>query len=88
VQWTLPGEYRDTSPCLAFASGVLYFQGSPQIRPAPKPSGTLYALDLASHEILWAFTRSGKHSDWSFGYVTPVDSGLWVDSYQAMLKLQ
>jgi hypothetical protein len=26
--------------------------------------------------------------NWSFSFVTPVDGGLWVDSYQALVKLQ
>jgi len=32
--------------------------------------------------------RPTAEANWPFGYVTPVDGGLWVDSYQALIKLQ
>ena len=50
--------------------------------------GTLHALDLDTQKILWSYTRKTAEPNWSFGYVTPVDGGLWVDSYQALVKLQ
>jgi outer membrane protein assembly factor BamB len=86
--WELPGKFRDTSPAMAVAGNVLYFQGSPDRRPAAASSGTLYALDLDSHTLLWSFSRPTAEPNWSFGHVTPVDGGLWVDSYQALVKLQ
>jgi hypothetical protein len=73
---------------MAVAGNVLYFQGSPDTRPATTPSGTLHALDLDSHTILWSFSRPTAERNWAFGHVTPVDGGLWVDSYQALVKLQ
>ena len=86
--WEVPGKFRETSPAMAVAGNVLYFQGSPDSRPATAPSGTLYALDLDSHTILWSFSRPTAERNWAFGHVTPVDGGLWVDSYQALVKLQ
>jgi outer membrane protein assembly factor BamB len=88
VVWELPGRYRDQVPALAAAGGVLYFQGSPNARPAPSTSGTLHALDLATRELLWSFTRPTEEPNWAFGYLLPVDGGLWVDSYKTLLKLQ
>jgi outer membrane protein assembly factor BamB len=86
--WEVPGKFRETSPAMAVAGNVLYFQGSPDTRPATAPSGTLHALDLDSHTILWSFSRPTAERNWAFGHVTPVDGGLWVDSYQALVKLQ
>ena len=86
--WEIPGKYREASPAMAVAGNVLYFQGSPDSRPATAPSGTLHALDLDSRTILWSFSRPTAERNWAFGHVTPVDGGLWVDSYQALVKLQ
>jgi eukaryotic-like serine/threonine-protein kinase len=86
--WEIAGKYRDTSPATAVAGSVLYFQGSPDSKPAAAPAGTLYALDLDSRSILWSFTRPTAEPNWAFGAVTPVDGGLWVGSYKAMVKLQ
>jgi outer membrane protein assembly factor BamB len=86
--WELAGQYRETSPALAVAGNVLYFQGSPDSQPAKAPTGTLYALDLDTRRILWSFSRPTAEANWAFGHVTPVDGGLWVDSYQALVKLQ
>jgi outer membrane protein assembly factor BamB len=86
--WELPGEYNLSAPSTAVAGNVLYFQGSPQSRPAPYHSGTLYALDLDTHAVLWSFTRPTAEKNWPFGSVTPVRDGLWVDSYKALVKLQ
>ena len=58
------------------------------MKPAAAARGTLHALDLTTREILWSFTRPTQEANWSFGTVTPVDGGLWVDSYQALVKLQ
>jgi hypothetical protein len=86
--WELAGQYRDAAPSMAVAGNVLYFQGSPDSKPAKAPGGTLHALDLDSRAILWSFSRQTAEPNWSFGFVTPVDGGLWVDSYQALVKLQ
>jgi outer membrane protein assembly factor BamB len=86
--WEIAGQYRDSSPALAVAGNVLYFQGSPGVRPGAAPGATLHALDLGSRSILWSFSRPTAEPDWPFGCVTPVDRGLWVSSYQALLKLQ
>lgn len=88
--WEIPGKYHLnlSSRSLAVAGNVLYFQGSPQSQPAPSSSGTLYALDLDTRAVLWSFTRPTAEKNWSFGSVTPVNDGLWVDSYKALVKLQ
>jgi outer membrane protein assembly factor BamB len=86
--WEIPGQYRDTWPSMGVSGNVLYFQGSPTIKPAPAAGGTLHALDLDSRRILWSFSRPTAEPNWPFGFVTPVDGGLWVSSYQALLKLQ
>jgi outer membrane protein assembly factor BamB len=86
--WELPGRYTTSSPSTAVAGNVLYFQGRPDGSSAVEARGTLHALDLATHAILWSFSRPTAEANWSFGYVMPVDDGLWVDSYQALVKLQ
>ena len=86
--WEVPGEYNVESPCTAVAGRVLYFQGSPNSVPAAHKRSTLHALDLETHAILWSFSRSTQEPDWPFGHVTPVNGGLWADSYQALVKLQ
>ena len=73
---------------MAVAGDVLYFQGSPAGTTAAKSSGTLHALDLGTRVILWSFSRPTGEPNWPFGTVTPADGGLWVDSYQALIKLQ
>jgi outer membrane protein assembly factor BamB len=88
VVWQLSGQYNMSRPLLTVAGNVLYFQGSPSARPAAASRGTLYAIDLDSRAILWSFTRPTAEPNWPFGWVTPVDGGLWVDSYQAMIKLR
>jgi outer membrane protein assembly factor BamB len=86
--WELPGQYSTSAPSTAVAGDVLYFQGSPDAKPAAAARGTLHALDLGTHAILWSFSRPTAEPNWAFGSVTPVDGGLWVDSYQALVKLQ
>lgn len=86
--WDVPGEYTTSSPSTAVAGNVLYFQGSPRIHPAPSARGTLHALDLDSRTILWSFSRPTAAPNWPFGSVTPVNDGLWVDSYKALVKLR
>jgi hypothetical protein len=48
----------------------------------------LRALDLDTRKVLWTFSRPTAQAHWPFGSVKPVPGGLWVDSYQAMVKLQ
>lgn len=86
--WDIPGEYRDSFPATAVAGNVLYFQGSPKIKPAPAAGGTLHALDLETRQILWSFSRPTAERNWPFGHVTPVNGGLWVDSYRTLVKLE
>jgi hypothetical protein len=70
------------------AGSVLYFQGKPGAEPGAAGGGTLHALDLETRSILWSFSRPTAQANWPFGHVLPVDDGLWVDSYQALVKLQ
>ncbi len=67
---------------------IAYSGGRPITKAAALPSGKLNALDLDTRTILWSFSRPTAEPNWSFGSVTPVDGGLWVDSYQALVKLQ
>lgn len=85
--WELAGQYSTSAPSTAVAGNVLYFQGNPGAKPGI-PQGTLHALDLGTHNILWSFSRPTADPSWRFGFVTPVDGALWVDSYQALVKLQ
>jgi outer membrane protein assembly factor BamB len=86
--WDIPGQYHDSSPATAVAGKVLYFQGSPDVKPAPAPGGTLHALDLETRQILWSYSRPTAEPNWPFGHIAPVDGGLWVDSYQTLVKLE
>jgi len=90
--WEVPGQYRESSPSTAVAGRVLYFQGHPgaitAAGAATLPPGRLNALDLDTRAILWSFSRPTAEPNWPFGVVTPVDGGLWVSSYQALVKLQ
>jgi len=86
IVWDLPGRFRPARLSLAVALPVLYFQGG--LDGAPDFPGTLHALDMTTGTRLWSFTRSTKDPDWNFGAILPVDGGLWVDAYAALLKLQ
>ena len=86
--WELPGQYSTSSPSTAVVGNVLYFQGSPTAKPATAARGTLHALDVTTRAILWSFSRSTAEANWPFGAVTPINGGLWVSSYQALVKLQ
>lgn len=69
--------------------GRIVYQGGKPVEQTPVlPGGHLNAIDLATRTVLWSFSRPTAEANWSFGYVTPVDGGLWVDSYQALIKLQ
>ena len=67
---------------------IVYVGGKPLEQEPALPSGRLNALDLDTHAVLWSFSRPTAEANWPFGFVTPVDGGLWVDSYQALVKLQ
>ena len=86
--WEIPGQYRDSLPRPALVGNVLYFEGGPQAKDASEAGGTIHALDLDTRQILWSFSRVTAERNWAFGYFLPVDGGLWVDSYQALLKLE
>lgn len=85
--WEIPGTFQHDRASLAVVDDVLYFQGSPQTKPAARPTGTLHALDLNTHEILWSYTRETAEP-WSFGPITPATNGIWVDTYKTLLRLQ
>lgn len=69
--------------------GRIVYQGGKPIEQTPVlPGGHLNAIDLATRTVLWSFSRPTEEANWPFGHVTPVDGGLWVDSYQALIKLQ
>jgi eukaryotic-like serine/threonine-protein kinase len=87
IVWELPGTFNVDRVSLTVAGDVLYFQGSPDAKPAPKDTGTLYALDLSTRQFLWSFTRPTE-VEWSFGTIAPFNGGIWVDTYKALLKLE
>jgi len=68
--------------------GVVYQGGKPVAQTPVLPGGHLNAIDLATRAVLWSFSRPTAEPNWPFGHVTAVDGGLWVDSYQALIKLQ
>jgi outer membrane protein assembly factor BamB len=68
--------------------GWQYSGGRPITGVAALPPGTLNAIDLDTRAILWSFSRPTAEANWPFGFIRPVDGGLWVDSYQALVKLQ
>jgi hypothetical protein len=73
----------------AEVQGRIVYQGGRPVAAAPAlPAGRLNALDLDTRTILWSFSRPTAEANWPFGFVTPVEGGLWVDSYQALVKLQ
>ncbi len=66
----------------------IVYQGGKPVDPTPVlPGGRLNAIDLGTRTVLWSFSRPTAEANWPFGYVTPVDGGLWVDSYQALVNL-
>lgn len=67
---------------------IVYQGGKPVPTVPVLPGGRLNAIDLDTRAILWSFSRPTVEPNWPFGFVTPVDGGLWVDSYQALVKLQ
>lgn len=75
-------------PAAEVQGRIVYIGGRPVTQAAALPPGTLNALDLDTRMILWSFSRPTAEPNWPFGFVTPVDGGLWVDSYQGLVKLQ
>lgn len=67
---------------------IVYQGGKPVPTVPVLPGGRLNAIDLETREILWSFSRPTAEPNWPFGFVSPVNGGLWVDSYQALVKLQ
>jgi len=76
------------SPAAEVQGTIRYSGGKPVTEAPALPPGTLNALDLDTRAILWSFSRPTAEPNWPFGFITPVDGGLWVDSYQALVKLQ
>jgi outer membrane protein assembly factor BamB len=71
------------------SQGRIVYQGGKPVEQTPMlPGGHLNAIDLETRNVLWSFSRPTAEANWPFGYVVPVDGGLWVDSYQALVKLQ
>jgi outer membrane protein assembly factor BamB len=67
----------------------IVYQGGKPVEPVKAlPGGHLNAIDLTTRAVLWSFSRPTAEPNWSFGHVIAVDGGLWVDSYQALVKLQ
>ncbi len=75
-------------PAAEVQGRIRYIGGRPVNQPPALPPGKLNALDLNTRSILWSFSRTTAEANWPFGFVTPVDGGVWVDSYQALVKLQ
>jgi outer membrane protein assembly factor BamB len=76
------------SPASPNQGTITYVGGRPVPSVPALPPGRLNALDLDTRAILWSFSRPTVEPNWPFGFVTPVDGALWVDSYQALVKLQ
>ena len=77
------------APPAAEVQGRIRYVGGKPVPEAPAlPPGKLNALDLDTRNILWSFSRVTAEPNWAFGFVTPTTDGLWVDSYQALVKLQ
>lgn len=77
------------APPAAEVQGRIVYRGGKPVEQAPAlPPGKLNALDLDTRKILWSFSRPTAEPNWPFGFVSPEGNGLWVDSYQALVKLQ
>lgn len=75
-------------PAAEIQGRILYVNGRPVEQAPALPPGKLNALDLDTRQILWSFARPTGEPNWAFGHVTPVDGAVFVDSYQALVKLQ
>jgi outer membrane protein assembly factor BamB len=76
------------SPASEVQGRIVYQGGKPMPQTPALPGGHLNAIDLVTRNVLWRFSRPTAEANWPFGYVLAVDGGLWVDSYQALIKLQ
>jgi hypothetical protein len=76
------------SPAAEVQGRILYSGGRPVDEAPALPLGRLNAIDVDTRAFLWSFSRPTTEPNWPFGFITPVDGGLWVDSYQALVKLQ
>jgi outer membrane protein assembly factor BamB len=76
------------SPAAEVQGRILYSGGRPVDEAPALPLGRLNAIDVDTRAVLWSFSRPTTEPNWPFGFITPVDGGLWVDSYQALVKLQ
>ncbi len=76
------------APAAEVQDRIVYVGGRPVKQAPALPPGKLNALDLDTRNILWSFSRRTAEANWPFGFVVPVDGGIWVDSYQALVKLQ
>ena len=75
-------------PASETQGGVVYQGGNPVQQTPVLPGGRLNAIDLSTRSVLWSFSRPTAEANWPFGHVLAVDGGLWVDSYQALIKLE
>jgi outer membrane protein assembly factor BamB len=75
-------------PASETQGGVVYQGGKPVEQTPALPGGRLNAIDLSTRAVLWSFSRPTAEANWPFGRVLAVDGGLWVDSYQALIKLE
>ena len=60
-------------------------QADPASSPGPLRTAPAEKLAVNPEFRDWGPTAE---ANWPFGFVTPVEGGLWVDSYQALVKLQ
>lgn len=75
-------------PAAEVQDRIVYSGGKPVVQAPALPPGKLNALDLDTRNILWSFSRITAEPNWAFGFVSPTADGLWVDSYQTLVKLQ
>jgi outer membrane protein assembly factor BamB len=75
-------------PAAEVQDRIVYVGGKPVAQAPALPPGKLNALDLDTRKIMWSFSRTTPEPNWPFGFVTPDADGIWVDSYQALVKLQ
>ena len=75
-------------PAAEVQDRIVYQGGKPVEQTPALPGGHLNAIDLATRTVLWTFSRPTAEANWPFGYVVPVNGGLWVDSYRVLIKLE
>jgi len=90
-----PGNYiADSRPFrMAAADGVLYFVGNAELPPEKgSRGGWIYALDLASKQLLWKHhacrpDQYDPDGTWPTQFVLPVDGGLIYENAGLLAKL-